>query len=91
MTTIDRPHLSLQQRFMEILAAAEEYNAGIIYLSAVDWHVLQQCTPSRSSAMIHDSTGKSLLVYGRKYQLKVPAKTPHGVLDLTGPEPVWEA
>ena len=89
MTTLDRPHLTMQQRFMEILAAAEEYNAGIVYLGAVDWHVMQQCTPS--SAMVKDASGKSIVVYGRRFQLKVPVKPPHGTLDLTGPEPNFES
>jgi len=89
MTTYEqRPHLTTQQRFMELLALAEEYNAGTIFLGAVDFHVLQQCTPS--GAMVKDATGRSILVYGRKFQLKVPAKPPHGILDLTGAEPVWE-
>lgn len=89
MTSYDRPHLTMQQRYMELVAMAEEYNAGLVHVSAVDWHVLLQCTPA--SALIKEPTGKSLLIYGRRFQLKVPAHAPHGTLDLTGPEPTFEA
>jgi hypothetical protein len=79
----------MQQRFLALLALAEEFNAGDIYVSAVDFHILQQCTPP--SAMSKDASGKSILVYGRRFRLKVPEKPPHGTLDLSGPEPVYEA
>jgi hypothetical protein len=88
MTGIDRPHLTLQQRYMQLLALAEEFNAGEVYVSAVDWHVLLQCTPSRDTS--RDATGQSMLIYGRRFRLKTPAKPPHGVLDLTGETPSFE-
>jgi hypothetical protein len=89
MTSYDRPHLTMQQRYMELLALAEEHNAAIVHISAVDWHIMQQCTPS--SALTKETDGRSILVYGRRFRLKPPSKAPHGTLDLTGPEPSFEA
>jgi hypothetical protein len=68
MTSYDRPHLTMQQRYMELLALSEEYNAGLVQVSAVDWHVLQQCTPS--SAMVKDATGNS--AFSSRYRRNHP-------------------
>jgi hypothetical protein len=50
--------------------------------------VLLQCAPSRDTS--RDATGQSMLIYGRRFRLKTPAKPPHGVLDLTGETPSFE-
>jgi len=88
MTTYDRPHLTHQEQFIELLTWAEEYNAEIIRVNALQWHVLKQCTPS--SALRKDANGDTIVYEGRKFQRKAPAKPPHGILDVSGPEPMWE-
>lgn len=88
MATLDRPHLSMQQRVLELLAEAEEHNAAVTLVSAVDWYILQQCT--KPSQLNRDPDGKSIIIHGRKFRMKAPTKAPHGTLDMTGAEPSFE-
>lgn len=88
MTSIDRPHLTMQQRYMEILSAAEAHNAATIYVGAIDWHVLQQCAPSSARGNMYD--GEKIVIHRRTFKLKPPSKSPSGTLDLTGDEPSFE-
>lgn len=93
MTTTDRPYFTFQNRYMELLALAEDANAAEVLVNASDWYVLTQCTPA--SRLVKERTGgmrlESINIHGRQFRPKPASKPPSGTLDLTGPEPAFEA
>jgi hypothetical protein len=90
MTTPDRPYHSFQMRYMQLLAAAEEFNAKEILLAAADWYVMTQCAHP-STKFMQDGNWHGVMIGGRIFRPKPSTKPPHGTLDLTGPEPCYEA
>jgi hypothetical protein len=90
MTTTDRPYFVpnlFQRRYWELLSLAEDANAAEVLVNASDWYVLTQCTPWASKR-----TGStSIEIDGRQFTRKHPSTPPSGTLDLTGPEPSFEA
>jgi hypothetical protein len=89
MTMTERPYLTFQTRYMQLLAVAEEFNAAEIYVTEADWYVLLQCT--LASGRGKDPEGRpSIQIGSRRFRPKLPKTLPSGRLDLTGAEPYFE-
>lgn len=89
MTPRSHPSFQSENRYIEVLAAIEQHNPALIYVTTPQWFALIDFVPARKRRLDYDDAGEAIMVvedeYGmtRTFRRKRPSREPEGTLDLT--------